>query len=177
MTKLKPIWAAGLIVVGLLYSPASGAPDWTINLHGAGPVRVGMNLAQVRRALNDPRAHRVGIPGESLDGCSSLESSAVPEALDIMFLGGRVARISVHQSGFRTASGAGVGDTEDRIKQLYPGRITVGPHPYEAGHYLTYRPADPADRGYGMIFETDGKKVTSFRAGTEEAVALIEGCA
>jgi hypothetical protein len=175
MIRLKPKLAAGLIII-TLFSSVSAAPDWTISLRGAGPVRVGMTVVQVRRALNDPRAHRVGTPGDSLDTCSYLESSAVPEALGIMFLAGRVARMSVSQAGFRTASGAGVGDTEDRIKQLYPGRITVGPHPYVSGHYLTYRPADPADRGYGMIFETDGKKVTSFRAGTEEAIALIEGC-
>ena len=28
-----------------------------------------------------------------------------------------------------------------------------------------------------LIFETDGKKVTSFRAGEEGAVQAIEGCA
>jgi hypothetical protein len=168
MTRLR--------VIALLCSSMSAAPEWTITLRGAGAVRVGMTLAQVRRALNDPRAHLVGVPGDSLEACSYLESSAVPEALGIMYLAGHVARVAVHQPGFRTASGAGVGDTEDRIKELYPGRITVGPHPYVSGHYLTYRPTDPADRGYGMIFETDGKKVTSFRAGTEEAVALIEGC-
>ena len=115
----------GLIVIALL-SSISAASDWTINLHGAGPVRVGMTLAEVRRALNDPRAHRVGIPGDSLDACCYLESSAVPKALAIMFLVGRVARISVSKSGFRAASGGEVGDTEDRIKQLYPGQTPLG---------------------------------------------------
>ena len=94
-----------------------------------------------------------------------------------MFEGGRVVRIDISRAGIRTGAGAGVGDSEERIKRLYTGHITVEPHFYDHdGHYLTYSPDTSADRGYGMVFETDGTKVTSFRVGTLAAIALVEGC-
>jgi hypothetical protein len=36
---------------------------------------------------------------------------------------------------------------------------------------------DDADRHLGLIFETDGRQVTSFRTGTVAAISLVEGCA
>jgi hypothetical protein len=94
-----------------------------------------------------------------------------------MFAKGRVVRIDVFKPGAKTASGAGVGDTDEQVKRMYPGRITVQPHHYEPqGHYLNYSPASEAERGYGIVFETDGLRVTSFRTGTLAAIALVEGC-
>ena len=76
-----------------------------------------------------------------------------------------------------TVSGMGKGSTEDAVKQTYPGRIEVQRHPYvPTGHYLVYVPADPALAHLSMIFETDGRVVTTFRAGMKGAVAQIEGC-
>ncbi len=116
-------------------------------------------------------------PEVPLNECAYLVSERVPEGLGFMFAKGRVVRIDVFSGGIRTAAGAGIGDSEDRIKQLYPGRITVEPHHYvPEGHYLKYVPADEAERGYGMVFETDGRKVTSFRTGTLAAITLVEGC-
>jgi hypothetical protein len=37
-------------------------------------------------------------------------------------------------------------------------------------------PRDSADTAFGMIFETDGRVVTSYRSGEHAAVQLIEGC-
>jgi hypothetical protein len=138
-----------------------------------------MSLADVRRVLADPTAHLEGnTPEVPLDACAYLESKALPEHLGFMFGKGRVVRIDVSSVGIRTASGAGVGDTEAKIKVLYPGLITVEPHHYdpENGHYLNYSPHDKTDRGYGIVFETDGTVVTEFRVGTLAAIALVEGC-
>jgi len=56
-------------------------------------------------------------------------------------------------------------------------RIRVEGHYYDPdGHHLNYSTLDGTDKGYDMVFETDGKKVTSFRTGTVEAIALVEGC-
>jgi hypothetical protein len=156
----------------------SEAADWTVYLHRAGPVRIGMSLATVRRFLRDPAARLEGnAPEVPLNKCAYLVSKGIPEGLGFMFAGRRVVRIDVSTAGIRTRSGVGVGDTEERIKQRYPGRITVEPHHYEPqGHYLNYSPASDAGRGYGIVFETDGEKVTSFRTGTLAAIALVEGC-
>jgi hypothetical protein len=93
-----------------------------------------------------------------------------------MFVRGKLARIDVH-GNLRTASGAGVGDTEERIKQLYPGKIRVDAHKYvEDGHYMRFIPVDPVDSGYELLFETYQGKVTSFRTGFREQVSWVEGC-
>ena len=41
---------------------------------------------------------------------------------------------------------------------------------------LTYVSRDAPDRDVGMVFETDGTQVTSFRVGTVTAIALVERC-
>lgn len=137
-----------------------------------------MSLGEVRRVLGDARARLEGnTPEVPLDKCAYLESKVMPEALGFMFARGRVVRIDVFEAGIRTASGAGVGSTEGEVKQLYPGRIRVEPHHYDPkGHYLNYSPESTGEREYGMVFETDGEKVTSFRTGTVTAIALVEGC-
>jgi hypothetical protein len=153
--------SAALVVIASWCQLIRATTDWTVYLRHAGPVRIGMSLPEVRRILDDPRAHLGGYGGP-FDVCAYLQSSAVPENLGIMLSRGRLVRIDVIKAGIRTASGAGVGDTEDKIKRLYPGRITVEPHHYvpDTGHYLIYSPADAGERNYGMIFETEDGKVT-----------------
>jgi hypothetical protein len=137
-----------------------------------------MTLAEVRVALRDASAKLEGDdPDVPVDECAYLGSVAMPHGLGLMFRKNRVVQVDVSSANFQTASGAQVGDTEEKIKALYPERITVEPHPYDPdGHYLIYSPSEKSDRGFGMVFETDGKKVTMFRTGTQPAIALIEGC-
>jgi hypothetical protein len=96
-----------------------------------------------------------------------------------MFLEGRLARIDIQASArIATLSGIRVGDSEAKVKRIYAGRIAVEPAPYNpSGHYLTYRAAATSQADRLLIFETDGRVVTSYRAGQRKAVQLIEGCA
>ena len=50
------------------------------------------------------------------------------EGLSFMIENGRVVRVDVRARGIRTVEGGAVGDTEARIQELYPGRVTVSPH-------------------------------------------------
>jgi len=68
---------------------------------------------------------------DPLNKCAYLETNTLPEGVGFMFAGGRVVRIDVFKAGIKTASGAGVGDSEERIKMLYPGHITVEQHHYD----------------------------------------------
>jgi hypothetical protein len=158
---------------------AQSPANWTIYLRRAGPVRIGMTISDVRRALDDPQAHLAWVGREpDTSECAYLQSSSIPKPLGLMFQKGRLVRIEVREPGVRTASGAGVGDTEDKIKRLYSGRLKIEPHKYlpEKGHYLRYIPVDHADTPYELLFETDGSRVITYRTGTGEAVALVEGC-
>jgi hypothetical protein len=151
---------------------------WMLSLRGAGPVRIGMSLGNVRRALADSSARLEGNgPDDDVDNCAYLNSRRLPKGVSLMFAKGKVVRIDIDQGPIKTASGAGIGDTEQRIFRLYPGRIQVEGHHYDpSGHYLNYLTTGSVDRELGMVFETDGKKVTSFRTGTLAAIALVEGC-
>ena len=143
---------------------------WSVHPDHVGPVKVGMTAADARHAL--------GLPGDSTsnDGCSYLEGVAgTALRANVMLASDTVARFDVLDSAIATAEGARVGDTEDRIRQLYAGRLTVQPHKYlPHGHYLVATaPGDSSDR---IVFETDGKVVTKYRAGREPEVELVEGC-
>ncbi len=137
-----------------------------------------MTLTEVRRVLSDTGARLEGNePDVPLNECAYLKSQRLPSGIGLMFSQGRVVRIDVFEPFTKTSTGAGAGDSEDRIKKLYPGRIQVAPHPYvDEGHYLMYTPTPRAEPQFGMVFETDGRRVTSFRVGTLDAIALIEGC-
>lgn len=148
-----------------------------LSLDGLGPVDIGMTLDQASAAAGTPIRTRPDDPfGPE---CQYAYAAAVPEVA-FMVINGRIERIDVgHRSGRRvtTVSGVGKGDTEEAVKRTYPGRIRVEGHPYlPTGHYLVYVPADPALAHLSMIFETDGRVVTSFRAGMKGAVSQIEGC-
>jgi len=83
----------------------------------------------------------------------------------------RLVRLDVDKSGVATTEGVQVGDSEERVKQVYGPRFKVEPHHYTDGHYLTLRSGE-----YGIRFETDQGKVSTFYAGTFEAIQYIEGC-
>jgi hypothetical protein len=87
------------------------------------------------------------------------------------------ARVEVDSGAtIATAAGARIGDGEERVRSLYPGRVAMTPHKYVAGHhYLTVTPA-AADSAYRLVFETDGQRVTRYRAGRRPAVEYVEGC-
>ncbi|MGG6265516.1 hypothetical protein ACQ4M3_05865 [Leptolyngbya sp. AN03gr2] len=145
-------------------------------LKGIGAIQVGMTVAQASKAIGQPLVSQ----GEPAPGsnCSYVAPQRSIQGLNFMVIGDRIARIDVRRSSpITTLSGAKIGDSEARIKQLYPGQITVTPHKYRPnGHYLTFTPKDAADRNYRLIFETDGKQVTDFRSGRLPEVTWVEGC-
>jgi hypothetical protein len=86
---------------------------------------------------------------------------------------GAIARVDVDSGDAVTAEGARIGDTEERVKTLYSG-LTITPHKYTSGHYLTTRFA--TDTTYRIVFETDGQRVVRYRAGRIPQVEYVERC-
>jgi hypothetical protein len=142
-----------------------------VRLDGIGPVRVGMNLSELNKALHTSFKKPTD-PDEQ--GCTYVE---VPRqsGIGVMILDGRVARVDVGNTSTRTAEGIRNGDSEARAVQVYGKRLKIEPSFYhsENGHYLTLR---SPDRKYGIRFESDNGKITSFYAGTTNAIAFVEGC-
>ena len=144
-----------------------------LSLNGFGPVRIGMTLAEVQAA---------GVPldtgvSESVF-CSYVKPTGMPEGIAFMVRNGQIARIDITTSAYASMSGARVGQTQEEVLRLYAGRLEISVHKYDPdGAYLTYIPKDQADQQYRMIFETDGKRITRFRAGRLPEVGWVEGCA
>ena len=103
-------------------------------------------------------------------------ADSLPAGVRVMVEQQRVARIDVFEGAVQTAKGARIGDSEERIKRLYPNQVTVSPHKYTDGHYLTVVPTEAADSAYRIVFETDGRRVLRYRAGTRPQVEYVEGC-
>jgi hypothetical protein len=153
-----------------------------LGLQSIGPVLVGMTLGEASASAKTPIHASSGAAVN--DGCSYARADSGPSGVAFMVTAGRIVRIDVLPSPpeasaptVTTISGVHVGSTEQQVKDAYPGRIAVQAHPYlQTGHYLVYSPEDSALKGYGLIFETDGSVVTSFRAGEIGPVQLKERC-
>jgi len=170
----RPLTLGCVALACLSVGARSPSTDWTVYLRRAGPVRIGMTLPEIRRAIGDSAAS-----ADTGAECTYLDSDRLPEHLGFMMSDGLVVRVDVYSpSDVRTGSGAGIGDSEARVLSLYGAHIKIEPHPYDPdhGHYLISVPTDSTDRQYEMIFETGAGKVEAFRAGLKSAVDYIEGC-
>ena len=145
----------------------------TLSFDGLGPVRIGMTASQVRAAVAAPVESD---EKDSEPGCYYV----LPRVggIAFMMLKDRLGRIDVHSGSWRTLSGVRIGTTEAQVRRVHGDRLIVEPHHYTGpvGKYMIVRPQQERYRGLELLFETDGAIVTAFRAGTEEAVTLVEGC-
>ena len=163
-----------VVLMGLSQTASASAPgrlnkSTRVSYFGIGNVRAGMSLRTAARAANDKL---VSIHPIS-DGCTFVKPQQGPDGIIFMVIDGKIARVDVENKFTVTAEGARVGDSEARIKRLYPGRVRVTPHAYIEGHYLT---VIAPDGKHGFVFETDGRKVTQYRAGSRVAIRYVEGC-
>jgi hypothetical protein len=139
-----------------------------VSFTGVAPLRIGMTAAEARQAL--------GMPASSARSgeCSYLDTKG-RSRIYVMLVRDTVARLDVRDSTVATPAGARIGDPESRVQELYRGRVKTEPHKYvEGGHYLIV--ASPSDTTRQLVFETDGKKVTSYRVGRTPEVRWVEGC-
>jgi len=143
----------------------------TVTERGIGPLRAGMTLSEASAALGGA----LGAPSADTAGCRYVQWPGGPPGVRVMVEGGRIARVDVDSAGVRTATGVGIGDTEEQVQRQYGGRAAVSPQKYGEGHYLTVTP-NPSDTSYAIVFETSGGKVTRYRAGRRPQVEYVEGC-
>jgi hypothetical protein len=144
----------------------------TVTERGIGPLRAGMTLPEASAALGGAL---VAPPGADTAGCHYVQWRGSPPGVRVMVEGGRIARVDIDSAGVRTATGVGIGDTEEQVQRQYGGHAAVSPQKYGEGHYLTVTP-NPSDSSYAIVFETSGGKVTRYRAGRRPQVEYVEGC-
>lgn len=157
----------------------SEAPNGTEPAPAADPpldelagVKVGATVAQLRAQGFTVEKDA----GPDLGNTCGYARIAGMDDLFFMLDGDNVVRIEVATPGHPTLGGVEVGMSEaEALRRLGP-RAKVEPHKYTGptGHYLVVHDGnDPL----GLIFETDGKKVLSYRFGRWEQVQWVEGCA
>jgi len=170
---LLVLGTSALIASVCTRAPSPPQDSWTVRVDGMGVVQVGMTIVEVERLVGGAaRIERI----EPDEACGYAYSAALPAGTSLMLSGDTVVRVNVDTKGIRTEAGVEVGGTEAGTLERYLGIVRVEPHPYTGpeGHYLIVD--DPAHPQFRLIFETDGKVVTSFRAGRRSEVDLIEGC-
>jgi hypothetical protein len=138
---------------------------------GFAGVKIGMTVAEAEAALG----HKLkALGGEA--NCSYVEPEGAYDGLAFMVVDGAIARVDVQETAaIVTDAGAKIGDTEAHVLELYKGRTTVQPHKYTGpeGHYVLVLGPDGKAQ---IVFETDGSKVVSYRAGRQPEVEWVEGC-
>ena len=156
--------------------PADPAPPpaqqaaWTVSAAGYGPIRVGWTVAELNAALNE----NVRPAYKASDECDYIHPARLPVRVNLMVVKDTVVRVDVDTTGVLTEKGAGVGDSEERISELY-GQVTVQFHKYRPGG-RNLIVTDPADSMLRIIFETDSGRVVRYRAGRRPPVDYVEGC-
>jgi len=163
----------GFIALTLaLVSMAVVAADdaWVVRQDGVGPAKVGMTLSQLNTALGEKFAIPIEKDGQA---CFEVQSTKHPH-VSFMIEDGHLSRVDVDAPGITTTEGLQVGDSEAKALRVYGPRLKVEPHHYiDDGHYLTVRSTDGR---YGIRFETEKAKITSFYSGRFASVQLVEGC-
>jgi hypothetical protein len=172
LTLIAGTVAVTSLTMGTVLAYAKLTNQSKLAINGIGPVQIGMTAPQASKAAG------VKLVGDAPNkNCYYLRPQGQPKDIGFMLTGNRISRVDVRQnSSIKTLSGAKIGDTETRIKSLYPG-IKVTSHKYvKGGHYLTLVPSSGASSNYRVVFETDGKRVTQFRTGKLPEVEFVEGC-
>lgn len=148
------------------------ANDRTATVDGLGKVKIGATAMEIASALGEP----LPPPKVAEVSCRYMRPTSLPAGVGIMLVNDSVARIDIDSAGIQTSEGAGVGEDETRVVEIYRDRVTVTPHKYTGptGHYLTVSPIGDSSRR--IIFETDGHRVTKYRVGRRPAVEWVEGC-
>ncbi|MBP0016399.1 MAG: GerMN domain-containing protein [Cyanobacteria bacterium SBLK] len=151
-------------------------PANKLTLTGLGGVEIGMTITEASQETGIQFVNQSS--GGEEHGCFYYKAAREPQDVSYMVTEGKIARIEVNTKSITTLSGAKIGDTEERIKALYPGKIEEEGHEYiPGGKYLLFVPEDASNQNYRVVFETNEKGiVTTMRSGKIPEVGWIEGC-
>lgn len=155
-------------------APLNPGSEWVAKPDSLGSLAIGTLYSAVARAHNAPTRPIPDDPEER--ACDYAGLPVLPKGVLLMVFGDTVVRADVDSTGVVTREGLGVGSPESALLSAYKGRVRVEAHPYSGPewHYVIVTPSN--DSTHRMIFETDGKRVRSYRIGLRRAVEQIEGC-
>lgn len=164
----------GLLLVNRLASVVFAEDSWipqgAIGPSGIGPMRFGMSVKEASRALNVPlievpliekQKKAVGGPN-----CVILLPNGSPSPIFFTSADSKIVRLDVVAPGVKTESGLEVGVSADAVIRRWGRRVLRQPRSDMASpEILLLKPLGKYDKKYLVAFETDGRRVVSFRAG------------
>lgn len=147
-----------------------GSDTWALGHRGAGPLRFGMPLSELRSHVQNPP------DSATAASCTIVTLTEAPDSMMAMVDGNRLVRLDVIGGDTPTTAGVRIGDTEAAVRTAYPN-VRERVHKYVAEQrYLIAIPDAPADTLHRILFETDGERVLRYRAGSFPAVEYVEVC-
>jgi len=151
----------------------ASAPEDRVSPSGFAGVEIGMSVSGASTASGMGLLPLREVAEDEL-GCYYVTPGGTPDSIFFMIWKGQVVRIDIDGPGILTVEGVGIGSTESEVLAAYPDQVITTSHPYTGpeGHYLTVE----FENSLTIIFEADGKKVISYRAGRDPAIRWIEGC-
>jgi hypothetical protein len=172
----RRLGALVLILAGVGCSkaePPAAADAWEVTIQGYGPIKTGMTLLQAESASG---RQLTAVNPEFIECDYVRFEGDTTHGVGFMVILDTIVRVDINDSTISTNHGIRIGDSEARVQERYPDRVTVTPHKYVDGHYLTVAPERPDDSGLELVFETDGSRVTTYRSGRQPEVEYVEGC-
>jgi hypothetical protein len=153
-------------------------PDNVLTADGLGSIEIGMPLDRLERAV---RA-KVAYNPYANHGCSVTTTPELePRGLSLVMEDKKLARINLEFYGtdprplaIKTDTGVGLASPEEDVIKAYGSRVLVKPNAADTTWHTLY--VDAPDHSRGIIFETDGKKVKSIRAGAYPAITNQIAC-
>jgi outer membrane protein assembly factor BamE (lipoprotein component of BamABCDE complex) len=176
MKKSKLFCFIFIVTVLLAISPSLNAQSkrarkFIVSFDRFGSVKIGMTASQAAKVLGVRVTRDAGYEGGN---CYYTSPKSGFKDIAFMMSGRRIARIDINSKEYATDKGAKIGDTEARIKRLYKGMYKVYQNKYvDYAHDIE---VEMKGGKFSIIFETDGKRVVSYRVGRPEQVGYVEGC-
>ncbi|TCP11075.1 hypothetical protein EV674_1491 [Simplicispira metamorpha] len=105
--------------------------------------------------------------------CDYVSASGRHEGLDYMIQQGKISRIEVSDHAIKTKSGAKVGDSTSKLKELFGSQLEIERHKYDDTGFYYY--IWEIGKRHGVKFEIAADKVRKIYVG-DESIDLVEGC-
>ena len=108
--------------------------------------------------------------------CFLVTPDEAPDGITFWIVGGTIERVDIDTREITTRSGAGIGDSEDRIVDMFGDRIRISPLPDGSGNLLAFVPRDQSDKVFRVMFQSDGDEIVRFWSGRLPWVEELGGC-
>lgn len=148
-----------------------------LSADGLGSIKIGLPVDKLEQILRD----KIGYSQFNNHGCSVLTTPMLSNTgISFVIETNVLTRINIDYVGkseipasIKTDVGLGLGSTEADVRKAYP-HARVKPNSGDPSWHTIF--ADTPDGQRAIVFETDGTKVTTIRAGAYPVVAFSNAC-